>query len=78
MAMALAVREKKVILFSMVSPGLTNKMKASAWMQIMAQLNALGANIDNVNQIRDREWSTMKRTAKARFLVNHDLHVQPS
>jgi hypothetical protein len=73
MALALAVREKKIILFSKVSPGITNKLKASTWMTIMGQLNALGAHIENVNQIRDTEWGNMKRIAKSHFLVNHDL-----
>ena len=73
MALALAVFEKKDILFGKLTPGITMKVRASIWMQIMGQLNALGARIENVDEIRDTAWSYMKKTAKKRFLVKSNI-----
>ena len=69
MALALAVREKKRLLIGTLTPGITMKVRASVWMQIMKQLNALGAHIENIDDIRNRDWDTMKKTAKKHFLV---------
>jgi predicted HTH domain antitoxin len=69
LALAIAVYEKKDILFGKLAPGITMKVRASAWMQIMGQLNALGARIEKIDDIRDTAWSYMKKKAKERFLV---------
>ena len=71
LALAIAVYEKKHLLFGKLTPGITMKVRASIWMQIMAQLNALGAHIQNVDAIRDTAWSYMKKTAKERYQVKY-------
>ena len=71
MALALAIREKKHILIGKLNPGITMKVRASAWLQIMGRLNALGAHIENVDDIRNTDWDAMKKVAKKHFLVIH-------
>ena len=67
LALARAIHEKKDILFGPLTPGITMKFRASVWMQIMGRLNALGACIEKVDDIRDTEWSYMKKKAKKHF-----------
>ncbi|XP_065676028.1 uncharacterized protein LOC136092204 isoform X2 [Hydra vulgaris] len=67
MLLAIKIRENKEVLLGKLSPSITMRHRNRIWEDIMSHLNSLGAKIEDINQLRNREWDYLRKATMQKF-----------
>ncbi|XP_065661516.1 uncharacterized protein LOC136084740 [Hydra vulgaris] len=67
MLLAIKIRENKEVLLGKLSPSITMRHRNRIWEDIMSHLNSLGEKIEDINQLRNREWDYLRRATMQKF-----------
>ncbi|XP_065643293.1 uncharacterized protein LOC136075018 isoform X4 [Hydra vulgaris] len=55
------------LLIPIFGPSITMRHRNRIWEDIMSHLNSLGAKIEDINQLRNREWDYLRRATMQKF-----------
>jgi hypothetical protein len=58
------VRDNKALLLGKYSPLVTNQKKHAKWTEIFNDLKSMGANLKDVDYLRQTTWGNMVRSTK--------------
>jgi hypothetical protein len=75
--MAKLLRENKALLFGKHSPQVTNQKKYSKWNEIFYELKSVGANLKDLNYLRQTTWDNMVRSTKKKKFSNESTGAAP-
>ncbi|XP_065682777.1 uncharacterized protein LOC136095883 [Hydra vulgaris] len=67
MLLAMKIRDNKEVLLGKLSPCVTMRHRNGIWEEILSSLNCLGAKIEDINQLRSREWDYLRRATIQKF-----------
>jgi anti-sigma28 factor (negative regulator of flagellin synthesis) len=76
--LAKLVRDNKALLLGKHSPLVTNQKKHAKWTEIFNDLKSMGANLKDVDYLRQTTWDNMVRSTKKKKVNNESTGAAPA